>query len=56
VAVAGARQEATQGRDELRVVEQHGAASVAFAEHGQVVVVGGEVEVLDVQRERFAGA
>jgi len=50
VAVAGVLQETAQAGDELRVVEQHGPAAVALAEYGEVLVVGGQVEILDVER------
>jgi hypothetical protein len=43
------REEAAQTADELWVVEQHGAPAVALAQDGDVLVVGAEVEVLDIQ-------
>jgi hypothetical protein len=56
VPAAGGFEVAAQHRDELGVVEQHGAAALALTKHGEMLVVGGEGEVLDVEGERFAGA
>jgi len=56
VLIAGRAEVAAQQRDQLRVVEQDGAAPAAFAEHADVLVVAAEVEVFDMQAERFSGA
>lgn len=47
--VAGGLEVAAEGGDEPVVVKKHGASPAALAEHGEVFVVGSEVEVLHVQ-------
>jgi hypothetical protein len=47
---------AAQHPDEPGVVEQHGSAPLAFAQDREVLVVGAQVEILDMNAERFACA
>jgi len=44
-----------QQHQEGRIVEEYGALPRALAAHRQVLVVGGQVQILDVGAERFAG-
>jgi len=49
-------QVAPQQAHELWVIEQHRAALPALAEHIEMFVVRGEVEIVDIELERLADA
>ncbi len=56
VPVSGLLQVASKLPDQPIVVEQHRALASALAQHGEVLVVGGQVQILHVEPERLADA
>jgi len=56
VPVAAGFEVAPQQADQGRVVEQNGAPAAALGQRGDVLIVVGEVEAIDVDREGFADA
>ena len=56
VPVAARCEVAPQQGDQDRVVEQNGATAAALGQHGDVLIVVGEVEVIDVDGQGLADA
>src|SRR5438445_481182 len=56
VPVAGVPEVAAQLSNQAVAVDQHRAPPATLAEHGEVLIIGCEVDVLDLEAERLADA
>jgi hypothetical protein len=56
VSVVGVPKAGAQLRNQAVAVDQHRAPPATLAEHGEVLIVGCEVDVLDLEAERLADA
>jgi hypothetical protein len=56
VPVAACPEVAPQQEDRARVIEEDGAAAASLARYGDVLIVAGQVEIADVDRQGLADA